>query len=279
MRKPEEIQKICEALLIGQFGKRALDVNVDEFQKFYTTMVHLTKSNPVVSFVNLETMVVAQFSNISPQHFDIAPGKRFLTETDFDFVINRKWYGARNKPQRFGWFLWNEFLLNKRELTIIFTISALALFIIDDIVLYEQLVSLLIQSATVFLSIYIIFTVSQSQTLYRDITLFKNGILQKYYRDDRNTTLLGIITIGLTFLGSSIVSLTSKVEKTYTQVDWVMLSTRAVRAFVLAVVVVMLFDTFFAVANYYLVRNKDVLERDMVADILDEDYKEYGMKK
>jgi len=38
----------------------------------------------------------------------------------------------------------------------------------------------------------------------------------------------------------------------------------------------MLFDTFFIVANYYLERNRDIFERDTVADILDEEYKTFN---
>ena len=82
-RKPEEIENICMKLLDGNYGKSALEVTLDEFQRFYTTMVYLTKSNPIVSFVNLEDVVVAQFSSISPQHFDISDRKIMLTEVRF----------------------------------------------------------------------------------------------------------------------------------------------------------------------------------------------------
>ena len=277
-RKPEEIENICKKLLDGNYGKSALEVTLDEFQRFYTTMVYLTKSNPIVSFVNLEDVVVAQFSSISPQHFDISDRKIMLTEDDFEFVISKKWYGSQGKPQSFGNFLWHEFLLNWGKLSTIFVISALILFAINDKTFYEQLISLLIQSATVFLSLYIIFTVSQSHTLYKDIVLLKEGILQRYYRDDRNVTLLGIITIAFTFLGSGIISLTNKLDG-LVQLDWATMTTRIIRAMVIAIVITMLFDTFLTVANYYLFRNRDVLERDMVADILDNDYREHGNEK
>jgi len=275
-RKPEEIERICKELLSGYYNNYALNVTLEEFQKFYTTMVFLTKTNPIVSFVNLQYTVVAQFSSISPQHFDIFNKKGIVTENNFDFVISQKWYGIKGRPQRFSNFLWHEFLLNWGKLSTIFIVSAVILFVVNDKSFYEQLISLLIQSATVFLSLYIIFTVSQSQTLYKDIELLKDGILQRYYSDDRHVTLLGIITIAFTFLGSGIIELTNKFDS-FSQLSWVPMTMRCFRAITIAIVITMLFDTFFTVANYYLFRNRDVLERDMVADLLHDDYRKYGI--
>lgn len=86
-RTSKEIENICKKLINRNVGDSALEVSHDEFQKFYTTVVHLTKTNPVVSFVNLESIVIAQFSSLSPQHFDITNSKD-LTENDFDFVVS-----------------------------------------------------------------------------------------------------------------------------------------------------------------------------------------------
>ena len=274
-RTPREIARICRELINNSIGMSALEVSLDEFRVFHETMQRLTKTVPMVSLINLESTVVAQFSNISPQHFDITHSEP-LTESLFGFAEKKCWYGPRKSPQSFSRFLLAEFLLNKWKLSVIFIASALVFFVINSAEFYQLMASFLLQSSTVFLSLYIIFTVSQSQTLYKDVSLLKIGVLHQYYRDDRNMTLLGILTIALTFLFSGLVSLTAMFDST-TQAFWALTASRLVRAVSMSIVVALLFDTFLTVANYYLDRSRDVLERDLVAAILDDDYRKHGM--
>lgn len=274
-RSQQQIENICRKLLEGYIGDAALNVTLDEFQEFHAAILRLTEAAPEVSFVNLETIVVAQFSSVSPQHFDIVDDEP-LTEDRFDFVSKRHWYGRRDRPQGFMAFLWAEFLLNFSKLLSIFTVSATLLFLVNSDPLYELVASFLIQSATVFLSLYIIFTVAQSQSLFQDISLFRKGILQKYYTDDRNVTLLGILTIAMTFLNTGLVYALNSLES-WIQGYWVGILARLIKAVFTAFVITLLFDTFFAVANYYLYRNRDVLERDITSDVLDSDYRKFGM--
>lgn len=274
-RTPREIARICRELINNSIGMSALEVSLDEFRVFHETMQRLTKTVPMVSLINLESTVVAQFSNISPQHFDITHSEP-LTESLFGFAEKKCWYGPQKSPQSFSRFLLAEFLLNKWKLSVIFIASALVFFVINSAEFYQLMASFLLQSSTVFLSLYIIFTVSQSQTLYKDASLLKIGVLHQYYRDDRNMTLLGILTIALTFLFSGLVSLTAMFDST-TQAFWALTASRLVRAVSMSIVVALLFDTFLTVANYYLDRSRDVLERDLVAAILDDDYRKHGM--
>lgn len=276
-RTDEDIEKICRQLINGQYNKRAFEVNPDEFQRFYTTLIHLRKLNPIVSFVNLDNLVVAQFSDISPQHFDIFRIKT-LTEKDFGYVVNKHWYGATNKQNGFLKFLVQELTHNWGKLLIIFLISFALLGLVNSDHFYELIGTFLIQSGTIFLSLYIIFTVSQSQTLYHDMTLFKSGVLQKYYSDDKNITILGILTIGLIFFSSGIVALLTH-YKELINISWVILTARIIKAFLFGFAITLLFDTFFTVATYYLERNRDVIERDLIADLLDEEFTQFSKPK
>ena len=264
-RTNQEIEGICIKLLSGGIGTSSFPVSLDEFQRFYSTFVNLTKKSPTVSLVSLEDHVIGQFSDISPQHFDITD-KRTLLSTDFDFIQDVRWYGANKKPEMFIPFLWREFRQNFLKLAIVAITSISILFFADNLDLNELIISLLIQSSTVFLGLYIIFTVSQSQGLYSDMQLFKSGILHRYYRDDRNITLLGILTVSFTFLNAGILYLLLG----YAPNLYIRLS----KALLLTINIVLLFDTFLTVANYYLERNRDVTERNIVAEILHTDYQE-----
>ncbi len=131
--------------------------------------------------------------------------------------------------------------------------------------------SLLITSSTVFLTIYLIFTVAQSQALQKDRQLFEQGVLQKYYRDDRNVTLLAILTIVLIFLNSTLLAIASQSIAT-TNLWYMQLSLRSGKAISTALVITLLIHSFFTVADYYLQRTRDVTERDLVARIFHEDF-------
>jgi hypothetical protein len=269
----DQVQQMCIRLLQGEIHFEALQVTLDEFRAFYRVLWQLKGDPPEVSLVNLETLVKGQFSNISPQHFDIQE-KKPLTEDDFDFILERNWYGSRERPQGFGKFVLQELKQNWWKLIPVFVISVGLLYAVDDDKLYELVGTFLIQSTTVFLSIYLIFTVSQSQKLRKDPSLFKSGIMHRYYRDDRNITILGILTIGLTFLNSGVISLASTYLSAANFI-WLQIVARALKAISTAIVVTSLFETFITVANYYLERDRDVAERDMASDILDEDYRRY----
>jgi hypothetical protein len=264
-RTNQEIEKVCIKLLSGEIGIKSLSVSLDEFQRFYSTFVNLAKKSPKVSLVNLEDRVIGQFSDISPQHFDISH-KKPLINTDFDFIQDKKWYGSNTPPEKFIPFLVTELKQNFWKLLLVAIISFTILFLADNASLYELIISLLIQSSTVFLSLYIIFTVSQSQGLYSDLGLFKSGVLQRYYRDDKNVTLLGILTVSSTFLSSGLLYLLSNFDAN--------IYTQAIKAILVTTNLVLLFDTFLTVANYYLERNRDIIERNIAADILDKDFQD-----
>jgi cation transport ATPase len=275
-RTPEQIQQMCVRLRSGEYHSQALEVTLDEFQKFHTTILHLSKTPPIVSLVNLETVVKAQFSDISPQHFDIVHNGP-LTEQHFEFALNKKWYGAEQPPQKFWPFMWEELKHNYPKLAPLFITSLILLCVVNSDPLYALMATLLIQSSTVFLSIYLIFTVAQSQTLYKDISLFKPGTLQQYYNDDRNVTLLGILTVALTFLSSGVVSLASEYISG-AGLFWLQIVGRVLKALSTTIVITLLFDTFLIVADYYLDRSRDVIERDMASDILHQDFEEFSTK-
>ena len=262
-RTTQEIERICLRLLSRERGDAPLIVSLDEFQRFYSTLVDLAKKSPKVSLVNLEDRVLGQFSDISPQHFDISDNNP-LVNTDFDFIPHKTWYGASAVPEKFITFLWKEFKQNISKLLIVAAVTFTILFLANSIALYDLLIGLLIQSSTVFLSLYIIFTVSQSQSLYSDLGLFKNGVLHKYYRDDRNVTLLGIMTVASTFLSAGLLHMLENYpENIYISV---------VKAVLVTISMILLFDTFLTVANYYLERNRDIIERNIALDILNNDF-------
>jgi hypothetical protein len=274
MRTDQQLQQICRHLLAGEIGDTALKLDLREFQKLYSFMTEMIGYVPTLSLVRtLGSEVFAQFSDIAPQHFIITHSKPLTLDT-FAFVPKMNWHGPRGRPQSFGAFLWNELRLNLRWLGPVLLASAFLLFLANSDTLYDLVATLLIQSGTVFLSIYLIFTVSQSQLISQDKRLFEQGVIHRYHRDDRNVTFLAILTIALTFLNSMVVSVLTKHPATL-RFGGVPVDARLWKALSTAVVIVFLFDSFLTVAGYYLERTVDVIERDAIADILDEDFQRH----
>ena len=100
----EEILDKCKWLLQGNCESQALQVTLDEFQRYYAGMMQLTNSAPAVSLVNLNSVIKAQFSEFSSQHFDIVHNE-VLNLQDFGFIPNFIWHGPHESPRGFGEFL------------------------------------------------------------------------------------------------------------------------------------------------------------------------------
>lgn len=254
-----------------------VEVTLSEFQKYYTSLWKLTGSPPAVSLVNLGTIVIGQFSNVSPQKFGIQT-RRFLTCEDFRFVDALRWHGPERACQSFIQFVWVEFRLYWWKLLLVFFTGTGLLYLADDTQLYSVLATLLIQSCTVFLSIFLIFTVAQSQILYRDIELFESGFLEKYYCDDRNVMWLGITAVALTLLSPMVISLLDSyfAEPMASELRVVV---RLLKALSMSVTIALLFDTFLSVVDYYLQRSRDLIDRDMASEVLSRDFSEASARR
>ena len=271
MKTDAQLRTICENLLQRSYGYEAKELTFDEFQRLYSIMIEMRDGQvPVLSVVNLESEIFAQFSDVAPQHF-LIKCPRSISRKSFGFVSNLLWHGTENMPESFGSFLIQEVKQNAKKILPILIVFAVLLFFANSDNLYELMTSLLITSSTVFLTIYLIFTVAQSQALQKDRQLFEQGVLQKYYRDDRNVTLLAILTIALIFLNSTLLAIASQGIAS-SNLWYMQLSLRGGKAISTALVITLLFHSFFTVADYYLQRTRDVTERDLVATIMHEDF-------
>lgn len=272
-RSDQELHNICRQLLEHKINTKALRVTLDEFEKLYRAMEHMTGRTPKLSLVrSLGSELFAQFSEIAPQHFVIINAQAITPET-FRFVSNISWHGPPKASKGFLAFLLSELRLNLLKICFVFVISTVCLFVANDLGLYDLISTFLIQSGTVFLSIYLIFTVSQSHKITDDQNLFEHGVTHKYYSDDKNITLLAILTIACTFVNAAIVTIFNA-NQLPLHLDGLVLDSRLWKAISTSVVVTLLFDSFFTVADYYIGRTLDITERDMISDILDKDFRD-----
>lgn len=270
----EETARQAELVADGaRIKPGAVNSSFAEFHDLYTQVVrHLSNKNPYTVLIYLPEEVVIQFPQQSEQQFIISRTEgRYLVADDFNFIMHRKEYGDSGKPVSFLSFLWSELQSYWVWLSLTFFISLVSLHFAGSPETYSLLSGLLIQSATVFVSVFLIFTVTQSSILQSDVSLFRGGTLHRYRRADRNVAILGIITIVLIILNSMFVSLDK--DTLAKSLDVFVFGFKLTLfnfwgAITTSIIITLLIDAFISVVGYYLERSQDVVDRDLMLKVL-----------
>jgi hypothetical protein len=270
VRTDKEVLNLVRRLKNGALSDDVIEMNLEEFRKFYDFFLRSNNRQvPLVVLVNLEDQVQVILPEWSRQEF-LIEGK--FRRDDFDFVSLIDWRGAEGPATSFLEFLREELSQRTWRHLVILALGFVALVLAGPSAdVYDLLSSLLIQAGTVFLSIYLIFTVSQSETLSADRKLFDKGIFHRYHSDDRNVTRFAILTIALMFV-NAILAHAQPLRTTLEEPLFWSLG-RWIVAFSTSLVLTMLFHTFFIVSDYYLGRTRDIAERQHMGRIFHEEYR------
>ena len=264
----ELVQEIAnDGLLNGP-----VDLTLKEFRRFYEYFIEINERRvPRVIAIHLGDHIQIVFPDHSRQEIIIAPDdKRSIVREDLNFITIIDWKGAKGPETSFIRFLVDEIRISKWRIGLMFFTSLVLIIVGSPSPSNLDLInSLLIQASTVFLSIYLIFTVSQSERLSSDRKLFERGTFHKYYSDDKHITSFAILTIALAFINTLIVHWTWFVQRSGTNFTE---TGRWVIGITTSIVVVMLFHTFFIVGDYYLERTRDIAERQHLGSIFHDEY-------
>jgi len=268
----DELLKFVQRIASGDLLNQPIVLKLGEFKSFYEFFIETNNRKvPEVTAIHLGDQVLLIFPEHSRQEIVIEPeNKHKIYRDDFNFVPIIDWKGAKRPALGFGQFIFDEIRISKARISLIFLLSFGILFISSpSLDVLDLINSLLIQASTVFLSIYLIFTVSQSERLSSDKKLFERGVLYKYYSDDKHITTFAILTIALTFINTILVHLAWFSQQNSLSLNdlgkWIISITTSV-------VFTMLFHTFYVVRDYYLERTRDIAERQHKENIFDEEY-------
>lgn len=271
MRNEEELTNISMLIRSGRLEEGPIVMSLEELRLFYEIFIQANDRRiPEVVIVNLADQAFLIFPEWSRQEIIVESNEPLVPE-DFQFIPDIDWRGAKTPPQRFPSFFVQEFWLSKfRTITVFLVSFVILMLVVRSTDVLDLISSLLIEASAVFLSIYLIFTVSQSERLSYDKKLFERGIFFKYHNDDKNITKFAILTIAFVFVNALIGHLPPIADSLSKPLSlsvgrWIISLTSA---FVLT----MLFHTFFIVAGYYLERTRDLAEREHTGRILHEEY-------
>jgi hypothetical protein len=268
-----DLSKFAQGVVDGVLLDSSIVLKLNEFRRLYEIVLEKTRRRvPYILAIHLGDQVHLILPEYSRQEIVIEPEKRKkIRREDFSFLSLVDCRGATSPSRNFLLFLIGEIKINKIRLGLIFLISlALLIFVAPSVNNLDLANTLLIQASTVFLSIYLIFTVSQSERLSSDRKLFEKGILYRYYSDDRNITIFAILTIGLTFANTLLVHLPwiSNGLDGFSLISF----SRWVISITTSIIFTMLFHTFFVVSDYYLERTRDIAEREHIGNIFHEEF-------
>ncbi len=271
MKTEAELTEICDQLRHGVLAEDPIILSIEEFSRLYEiSIIRNDRQIPSIVLVNLGDQAHLLFPEWSRQEI-IVESRTQIGREDFAFLSVVDWRGSDTRAPNFAEFLVQEIWHNKLRTGILyFTAFSTLLAIGPSLDTLDLVNTLLIQASTVFLSIYLIFIVSQSGRLSSDKKLFDSGILHKYYSDDRNVTRFAILTIAVVF-GNTVLVHAPILGRTL-QNPLADAPGRWVAAFSTAIAMTMLFHTFFIVADYYLGRTRDLAEREHVGHTFHEEY-------
>ena len=268
MNKEALLEIVNDLLSSNGDESYAIKLNVDELKELYDLLLRrLNQRTPKVSIINFGDSVIVGFLEISGIIIFVENIGNKFSRDDFDFLSLTDWYGGKDFPIGFGGFLRDEIRLYWKKLIGLILIVILILSITTpQIQVIDFWNELLLQASTLFFSIYLIFTVSQSERLSKDEQLFDSGTLNKYYAHDKNITKFAISTIAVVLINSAISHSPLIVDNTTANLN---LAGILVIYPLIGLSVIMLFHTFYLVSNYYLERSRDLSDRDHKKRILE----------
>lgn len=173
-------------------GKGFGEYNLEDFITIYRNIVNkniLADNTAFVSIIEDRAFVI--FSDKPQVRFVIQKEKGYFKKEDFNFLLHAEISGTRDGKFRFYDFIKEELQLNKIKLLIIFLTFVILLFFIDSIEMIITLNEMILMSITIFISIFLLFIVSQNDKNI-DKNLMKDGLIYRYLQTDKYISYVSI---------------------------------------------------------------------------------------
>lgn len=224
-----KVDEIYEGLIVGQPLGDDTDLSLDEFVALYQKIGQRINIKQRVDIVLQNDRAFVQFTDLPPGNGIVyVKSKRRLTPQDFSrTVANAVFHGdvlASTFREQIREDRANILITGVIGLLfafLLFTLgnsvaSSYADYLItpDQFPATERAINIMVKisemlltSATLFLSIFLVFTVAQSAKLQEDVRLFDTGLLHKFERDDRLITIVAIASLVLSVLNVTLLGL------------------------------------------------------------------------
>lgn len=236
--------KLEDGLNTLEAGSGYVELTLDEFRELYHKIInHKILNDHTVFAVFLEDRIVISFPEKPGVRLVIrGDDNEFFSEEDLNFITNLEPMGTYRGEYRFRSFIREEFKLNWHKLIIIF-LSTFTLFsIARSVEMLQKVNEMILASATIFISIFLLFVVSQ-KGYSKEFKLMEGDTLYKFFQNDKYVAMLAIFLIFLSII---------TVAFSYVDLDWIILPLSILTSFS----VTMLAICYLSIYQYYFERMK-----------------------
>lgn len=274
---------VIQAILSPSGSPQVFTLNLSQFREVYQAIQRNAQGTPVDIVLNGDWAMV-QFSRLCNHRIRVLQDppssllsrfvpKTVLEEKDFEFAsLHSQFYGAKTYLSLRS-FLAEEISTNWLPLSLTMLISWIVFqFLLGtagkDVL--EKVNELLLTATTLYLSIFLLFTVSQNVDLVKDPYLFRQGLTQRFFRVDQLLAFLAVAVLCVSILSVILLNVSSPVSlplfgRTFTIPD-----ASIIAPFLSAAGMMMLVDCFLALTQYYFRRMRYILEKKLTKELLDE---------
>jgi hypothetical protein len=277
---------IIEAMLSPSGPPQMFTLKLSECREVYQQIEKRVGNTPVDIVLNGDWAMV-QFSRLCNHRIRVIQDpptglisrivrRTGLSERDFEFAsLHTQFYGARIHLS-FLCFLREEMSTNWLPLVP----TMIILWVLFQFVLgtastgasdaLEKVNELVLTATTLYLSIFLLFTISQNIDLVRDPHLFRNGLTHRFFRVDQFLAFLAVVVLCISILNVIILNISYPVSLRVW--GWILTlpNLTVVAPFLTAAGVTILVDCFLALIGYYFRRVRYVVERELTKNLLDE---------
>jgi len=271
--KLDNPKKVSQSILEPTGMPQNFILTLSQFKTIYQ-VINKKRGNTRIDIVLNGDWALIQFSELCNHRIRVLPDNLYrripkffnfhlyLDKEDFEITYSAAKFYGQEKYLNFGRFLKEEVQVNGFRILFLLVLSGIMLTAINSIESVKTANELLIGVASIFFSIFLLFTVSQNLLVLK-LPLFKAGLTHRFIQIDSKITYLVICVIGLAFVNIVFVEMPNITQELLIVLFW---ST----AFGIA----LMGASFFTVVQYYFKRARILYETDLSKRILDDAFQE-----
>jgi len=266
--------KVIAQNIVKGDEKGVYSLTLDEFQGLYRLVTALcqnqNKKIGETHILLLTESALIKFS-VAPKIVIQITHNKNLSKKDFEVVMFPIFEG-NVKPITLGAFIWTEFLHNWWIFILVSILFFLLFYSNNNFSGATTINQLLIQANALFISIFVLFTISQNRELLTSRELVRKGQTHQLMQNDYYITSFAIFSLVLAFISSSILTLPINTLNTLITIPVInfsfFLATVAIALTHFALLI--LLDCFLAITHYYIKVMRTGLEAKMFTQLMGE---------
>lgn len=241
-----------------------IQCNLDEFRDAYHDLIKYKLLDDLSIFaVFMEERVLIVFPEVPKVRILISTPEKFLIKADLDFVANIEFFGTYEGKYNFKDFVKKEIELNIKILLLLFVAFSSLVIYISKPDMIRNISILLVTSTTLFVTIFILFVISQRQD-ETDYKLLEDDDLYLFFQNDKYIIITAFSVIFISIFNTAL----SYLSDYWSQIVYISSVLTGLSVSLLGV-------CFLAISQYYFERVKTTRYLSLSEKLIDQSLKRY----